>query len=60
MKFEENKMQHDFPKMRGGGQRPFGTFPKAHPICCGHPSPRKEAFFSSFANKDFMLLKQDF
>ena len=24
--------QHDFPKMRGGGQRPFGTFPKIHPF----------------------------
>ena len=21
------KLQHNFPKMRGGGQRPFGTFP---------------------------------
>ena len=26
------KMQHDFPKMRGGGQRQFGTFPKIHPF----------------------------
>ena len=27
-------LQHNFPKMRGGagGQRPFGTFPKIHPI----------------------------
>ena len=25
-------LQHDFPKMRGGGQRPFGTFPKIHPF----------------------------
>ena len=30
--------QHDFPKMRGGGQRPFGTFPKFHPFWCAHPS----------------------
>ena len=26
------KLQHDFPKMRGGDQRPFGTFPKIHPF----------------------------
>ena len=26
------KLQHNFPKMRGGGQRPFGTFPKIHPF----------------------------
>ena len=25
---EGKKLQHDFPKMREGGQRPFGTFPK--------------------------------
>ena len=30
--------QYDFPKMRGGGQRPFGTFPKIHPFWWGHPS----------------------
>ena len=24
-------VQYDFPKMRGEGQRPFGTFPKIHP-----------------------------
>ena len=23
-------MQHDFTKMRGVGQKPFGTFPKIH------------------------------
>ena len=27
------KAQYNFPKMRGGGQRQFGTFPKIHPIC---------------------------
>ena len=26
------KLQHNFPKMRVGGQRPFGTFPKIHPF----------------------------
>ena len=26
------KLQHNFPKMRGGGQRPFGIFPKNNPI----------------------------
>ena len=31
-------LQHDFPKMRGGGQRPFGTFPKIHPFWDGHAS----------------------
>ena len=26
------KLQHDFPKMRGGGQWSFGIFPKIHPF----------------------------
>ena len=26
------KAQCNFPKMRGGGQKPFGTFPKIHPF----------------------------
>ena len=26
------KLQHNFTKMRGEGRRPFGTFPKIHPI----------------------------
>ena len=30
--------QHDFPKMRGRGQRPFGTFPKIHPFWEGDAS----------------------
>ena len=30
--------QHDFPKMRGGGQRQFGTFPKIHPFWWRHLS----------------------
>ena len=30
--------QHDFPKMRGGDQRPFGTFPKIHPFWSGEAS----------------------
>ena len=30
--YSGKKAQHDFPKMRGGGQRPFGTFPKIHPF----------------------------
>ena len=30
--------QYDFPKMRGGGQRPFGTFPKIHPFWEGDAS----------------------
>ena len=32
--------QHDFLKMRGGGQRPFGTFPKIHPFWSGEASLR--------------------
>ena len=37
-----NKLQHNFPKMRGGagGQRPFGTFPKIHPFWKGNVSLR--------------------
>ena len=31
--------QHDFPKLRGGGgQRPFGTFPKIHLFLKGQAS----------------------
>ena len=35
--FRKN-LQHKFPKMRGGGQRPFGTFPKIHPFWKGSAS----------------------
>ena len=38
MKIEEKRLQHDFPKMRGEGQRPFGTFPKIHPFWKGKAS----------------------
>ena len=31
-------MQYNFPKMRGGGRRPFGIFLKIHPIWRSHPS----------------------
>ena len=37
MNFGKN-LQHDFPKMRRGGQRPFGTFPKIHPFLKGQAS----------------------
>ena len=40
MNFGKNP-QHDFPKMRGGGQRPFGTFPKIHPFWRGDASLRQ-------------------
>ena len=30
--------QYDFPKMSGGGQRPFGNFPKIHQFWRRHPS----------------------
>ena len=32
------KLQYHFPKMRGVAQRPFGIFPKIHPIWYSHPS----------------------
>ena len=35
MNFGKN-LQYDFTKMRGGGQMPFGSFPKIHPFWrCG-------------------------
>ena len=34
----KKKVQYYFPKMRGGGQRPFGIFPKFHPFWYRHPS----------------------
>ena len=39
--------QHDFPKMRGGGQRPFGTFPKIHPFWSGDASLRGDCLRKS-------------
>ena len=39
MNFGKNP-QHDFPKMRGGGQQSFGTFPKIHPFLKGQASLR--------------------
>ena len=43
MKFEGfvdslTNLQHNFPKMRGGDQSPFGPFPKIHPFWKGSPS----------------------
>ena len=40
--------QYDFPKMRGGGQRPFGTFPKIHQFWRRHPSLRNKEGFKCF------------
>ena len=37
MNFRKN-LQYDFPKNEGGGQRPFGTFPKIHPFWKGKAS----------------------
>ena len=35
----QKKLQYNFPKMSGGGgQRPFGTFPKIHPFWKGKAS----------------------
>ena len=36
--YHKKKLQHNFPKMRGEGQRPFEIFPKIHPIWRSHPS----------------------
>ena len=36
--YSGKKAQHDFPKMRGEDQRPFGTFPKNHHFWRWHPS----------------------
>ena len=36
--FWKKNPQHDFTKMRGGGQRPFGTFWKIHPFLKGQAS----------------------
>ena len=38
----QKKLQHDFLKMRGGGQRPLGTFPKIYPFWYRHPSLRSK------------------
>ena len=35
------KAQCNFPKMRGGGQKPFGTFPKIHLILLTLPVPKE-------------------
>ena len=36
--FFGKKLQYDFPKMRGGGQRPFGNSPKIHAFWYCHLS----------------------
>ena len=42
--YSGKKAQYDFPKMRGGGgQRPFGTFPKIHPFWYSRPSLSMES-----------------
>ena len=38
--FMEN-LQHNFSKMVGGGQRPFGIFPKNHPFWRRHTVPKQ-------------------
>ena len=40
MKFEEKNCNMSLRKREGGGQRPFGTFPKNHPFCWSQPSLR--------------------
>ena len=32
------KAQHRYPKRGGGGQRPFGLYPKIHPLWNGESS----------------------
>ena len=43
----ETKLQYDFPKLRGGGQWPFGIFPKMHPFWCRQRSLKKAPFVLS-------------
>ena len=54
MNFGKNP-QHDFPKMRGGaggGQRPFGTFPKIHPFLKGQASLREGGEYEEWGPTD--------
>ena len=55
MNFGKNP-QHDFPKMRGGGQRPFGTFLKIHPFWKGEASLRKMWVKASVLKYNFCFL----
>ena len=47
LQFLSRNPQYDFPKMRGGGQRPFGTFPKIHPFWSGDTSLRDHSHLAS-------------
>jgi len=47
---ERKKLQQNFPKKGGGGQRPFETFPKIHPFWYRHPDMR---FVQNFTPPDF-------
>ena len=50
MNFGKNP-QYDFPKMKGGGgQRPFGTFPKIHPFWKGQASHRSSKISERTSN----------
>ena len=53
------KLQHNFPQMRGGGQRPFGIFPKIHPIWQRDPSLglKKNVLVSALGLEKFCLKK---
>ena len=46
----KKKVATNFPKMGGGGQRPFETFPKIHPFWYRHPDMR---FVQNFTPPDF-------
>ena len=49
------KLQYDFPKMRGGGgQRPFGTFPKIHPFWMCKASHRIYYFRRQLCGKNYV------
>ena len=55
------KLQHNFPTMRGGGQRPFETFPKIHPFWKGKASLRlskKRHYLSFYVALDTYTNKQ--
>ena len=55
--YVSKNLQHNFPKMRrGGGQRPFGTFPKFFYSGASLGCPKKTLFFKFL----FKLLKKTY
>ena len=44
-----------FAENEGGGQRPFGTFPKIHPFWSGEASLRMNKIWKNFGDIDIFL-----